>query len=1017
MAVAARPRTLLSERNKTLDFERLAVTTLSSLVSAFQFEVNRLASPALFQTKTVSSSDEEVLTATLQSGAKPPAGKYQVRALQAAASQQLLSGGISSLDDLAEEGTLTIGFGGFVDTGIALSELNGGEGVAKGKLRVTDRAGNSAEIDLRAARTVDDVLRAVNNTDAIEVTAIAEGDHIELVDSSGGSGNLRVQEVSGGTTAAGLGLAGIDIAASQASGADVFALHSGTKLSLLNDGNGVELRAGNDLEISLADGTTLQVDLGDAEDLGDVLVALNAANPAKFSAGIAADRNRIELTDLTVGAGTFAATSIGDGAAAEELGLTSVAVGDTITGRRLVSGLRDTLISSLRGGQGLGNLGEIDITNRDAVVSNVDLSAAETLGEIVAAINDQATGVTAAINSARNGIALTDTTGGTASNLIVADGDGNNSATALDLVANIAASAVNSGTLSRQQVGRATLLSSLNQGKGVDLSDFRITDTNGSSATVDMNTLGSEAETLGDVIDRINALAVNVEARINDTGDGILLVDLAGGAGKLEVKELGLGTAAADLRLLGAGIETQIGGNPAVAIDGTSRSIINLSTLDEPGANVLLSSLNASEGVSFGAFRITDSNGSSEAVVISSATGSFKTVADVIDAINATDIAVEARINSSGSGILLFDTAGGTGTLKVEELAGGTTAADLGLDATVKTITVDNQQVQAIDGIGTFTQAIDQSPLGALVARINSLGAGVTASSIFDGDVYRLSLTVDETGAGHELLVDGTAVGLEFTEFSAAQDAVFEVGGTQLGSGVVVSSSTNTFDKIIAGVSLTIAEPSDKTISVEVKVSNAAALDAAEDFVNAYNSVRSNLDEVTSFNADELTTGILFGTSAALRVESDLTRILTGRFFGVGAFNSLEAAGIEFEADGTLSLDKAKFQEAFANDPASLSTLFTHNTFGVSAKLNAAIDALASDDSSALGTRISTLNDQIERNQERITEMDQILERQQEQLLLEFARLESTIAAMRQSLSALASLQIIPPLTRTSGNN
>ena len=59
----------------------------------------------------------------------------------------------------------------------------------------------------------------------------------------------------------------------------------------------------------------------------------------------------------------------------------------------------------------------------------------------------------------------------------------------------------------------------------------------------------------------------------------------------------------------------------------------------------------------------------------------FETVADVIDAINATNIDVEARLNDAGTGILLFETVDGSGTLKVEELAGGTTAADLGLDA------------------------------------------------------------------------------------------------------------------------------------------------------------------------------------------------------------------------------------------------------------------------------------------------------------------------------------------------
>ena len=118
----------------------------------------------------------------------------------------------------------------------------------------------------------------------------------------------------------------------------------------------------------------------------------------------------------------------------------------------------------------------------------------------------------------------------------------------------------------------------------------------------------------------------------------------------------------------------------AVSVSATqSRSVVDLATLDDPGSNVLLSSLNSGQGIGFGAFRITDSNGGSDVVVINSTAGTFTTVADVIAAINATDIAVEARVDDSGSGILLYDTGGGTSTLKVEELADGTTAADLGL--------------------------------------------------------------------------------------------------------------------------------------------------------------------------------------------------------------------------------------------------------------------------------------------------------------------------------------------------
>lgn len=1017
MAVAARPKDLLTERTKSVDAERVAVTHLSSLVLAFQFEVNRLSSADLFQAKTVTSSDTTSLRATLTGSGTPPDGTFSFRPLQTASAHQLASSRFDDLTALAAAGTLTFGFGGFVDKGIALADLNAGEGVSRGSIRITDRAGDSATIDLRLARNIDDVLSAINHNGGAAVTAEVAGDSIRLTDRSGGSGNLKVQDVGGGTTALDLGLSAINVAANQATGADIFTLHAGTKLASLNDGAGVALAGGNDLTITLADGTTLSVDLGGGETLEDVLDALNAASPSKLRAVIADDGNRLELTDLTTGGTAFSVASVGNGTAAESLGLTTEADGDTIAGRRLTSGLRDSLVSSLRGGRGVGTLGDIDITNRNNVTSTVDLAEAETLAEIVAAINQQATGVTAAVNSARNGIVLTDTTGGTTSNLIVADGDNRATATALGLIVDDAVTSVNSGSLDRHQIGRGTLLSSLNGGKGIDVADFIIIDSGGTSGGVDLNTPGNAAKTVGDVLDRINALTnANVEARINDAGDGILLVDHAGGDGTLRVREVGRHTAAADLGLRSPVVEQQIGNVTRQTIDGTTRQTVDLSGLNDPGATIALSTLNGGNGVAQGAFRITDRSGESAVVVLNSANGTFNSVADVLDAINATDIGVEARINERGNGILLVATGGGDDTLAVEDLAGGTTAADLGLAGEAEATVVDNVTTQAIDGAGKFSKSATLSGLDALAKRINLLDAGVTANTVFDGAGYRLMLTANETGAGHELLIDGLDAGVTFEQLSPARDALLEFGGVGPGTGLLVASPDNTFEELIPGVRITAVAASDETVSVSVAKADAGIVAAVQDFVDAFNSIRDNLDVVTAFNEQDQTTGILFGTTAALRVEADLARALSSRFFGVGSFTSLEAIGIGFDPNGKLALDTAKLEEAIADDPASVETLFTHPTLGLATKLDTAIEQLAGEENSILASRAESLADVIEISRERITKMDERLARERERLLTEFARLEATVSSLRQNLNALSALQILPPITRTQSS-
>ena len=880
IALAAAPKDNLTNRTKTLQSEKLAITQLTSLLVAFQFETRQLAATSIFDSRQVSSSDAS-LAAAITKDASPAVGNYLFTPVQTASAQQLLSQSFSATEAVGA-GTLTFGKGGFVDQAISLDELNAGAGVEHGKIRITDRSGATTVIDLSYARNVDDVIDAINSNTSINVAASVDGDSFKLTDNSGGTGNLKVQEVAGGKTATGLGLNGIDTNTATATGADVFTLHARTSLSQLNDGTGVQLRAGNDLTIALADGSTLDVDLGSAKTLGEALTAINAASPTKLSAAISSDGRRIELTDLTTGSGAFTVANVDTGTVADDLGIAKTAAGTTISGDRLVSGLRDTLVSSLKGGAGLGTLGHLSITNRNNVASDVDLSGATTLNEIVAAINSQATGVTASINSARNGIQLKDTTGATASNFVVANGDASNSATALGIATDSAATSVNSGGLQRRQVSAATLLSSLNGGVGIDVGDFKITGTNGVTRAVDLDKVGEVATTLGDVIARINALdGVGVEARVNDRGDGLVLIDTAGGPGKITVAAVGNDTTAADLRLLGTSVETTVNGQPKQVIDGTATTTVTITATDK---------------------------------------------------------------------------------------------------------------------------------LSDVVTKINALNKGLTASILNDGSRQRLSLSSNASGAANQLRVDSSATSFSLQEITTARDALVLYGSSGT-AGALVSSSTNEFKNVVEGVTLTVNDGSQKPVTVSVSATSSALVGGVKEFVAAYNSLRTTLDNATSFNSTDMTTGILFGSQAALRTETDIGHLVTSQYFGVGQFSSLGAIGISVTDTGKMELDETKLVAAFEKDAAAVKKLFTDKDRGFAPKLDKAIDKLAGAKSSLLTARGDSLADIIETNTKRIEKMTESLDRQRERLLLTFYNLETTISKMKDNLSALSSIQPLTPLT------
>ena len=191
-------------------------------------------------------------------------------------------------------------------------------------------------------------------------------------------------------------------------------------------------------------------------------------------------------------------------------------------------------------------------------------------------INAAGIGIQASVNSAGNGIELNDTTGSTASNLVVADGDSNQTAEKLGLATNAATTSVNSGNLNLETVSENTTLASLNGGQGVAQGFFTITASNGAQGRVN---LGSNQTTIGDVLTEINTLGIGVQAQINSAGNGILLYDTAGGSGTLQVTE-GQSTTAADLHLLGSESTTVVNGHSTQAINGSTVSTITLSPGD-----------------------------------------------------------------------------------------------------------------------------------------------------------------------------------------------------------------------------------------------------------------------------------------------------------------------------------------------------------------------------------------------------------------------------------------------------
>lgn len=667
LQIEARPQQLAQRRIAQLQQQQAAYLQLNSALLALEGAAGAFNSRDVFDSSTASSSNPDVLSATASANAAE--GTYDFLVDRLVSTQRSLSRGFVDRD-VSGIGATSFTFergSGSVRTETLLSNLNGGDGISRGQIRITDGSGATSTVDLSRVVTVDDVLDAINADSTISVRAEIDGDELRLVDTSGGGGNLTVADVFGYSTAESLGIAGS--ASGSISSGSLTQLSENTSLASLNDGLGVLVRdATNDFRIRIdtggADPVVLNIDLGlqttevlseewtdpdgvthaagteyasiapdplpedfekpETEDrvdqrrsttIGDVIDAINnQANEAGIgvTASINAAGTGIDLNVTEPGALSVEVVeptgSDGNalGSTARGLGLLTdgpVAPG-VINGERLTSGLNTILTRNILGGAGLST-GAVDFTDRNGVTTSVNFDAAlvgGSLTELIDGVNDAleaaGNGLRLEVNQVGNGLAVRDTSGGTGGFSISGD-----PAKELGIIAGgVQANTLDAGSLQRKWIGEATRLDSLNGGVGIGQGSFTIRDASGAESTI---TVDSNEITVNDLLSLINSRPdIDVLARINDNGDGIVIEDQTGVSGTLTIRDNN-GTVADALNLAGSAT-TESGSGASPSIDGSYERTVTVSasdTLDDIRTAINLADVGATASI------INDGNG------------------------------------------------------------------------------------------------------------------------------------------------------------------------------------------------------------------------------------------------------------------------------------------------------------------------------------------------------------------------------------------------------------------------
>lgn len=216
---------------------------------------------------------------------------------------------------------------------------------------------------------------------------------------------------------------------------------------------------------------------------------------------------------------------------------------------------------------------------------------------------------------------------------------------------------------------------------------------------------------------------------------------------------------------------------------------------------------------------------------------------------------------------------------------------------------------------------------------INNGDFGVSASVVNTGSGYQLMMTSQASGAAGEIVLDNATNPAELsssTTTAAAQDAVMVVNGLTL------TSSTNTFDQAIEGVTFQLNSASvGTTNTVTIAQSTEQVDEAIRSFVDVYNQLDTILGELGSYDTSNLTEeelqsseymyyGDLAGSSLLRSVKEQVKASMSGAIDELGGnFNSLAQVGISFDREGQLTIDEATYTSALENNLQAVSNLFS----------------------------------------------------------------------------------------------
>jgi flagellar hook-associated protein 2 len=295
-------------------------------------------------------------------------------------------------------------------------------------------------------------------------------------------------------------------------------------------------------------------------------------------------------------------------------------------------------------------------------------------------------------------------------------------------------------------------------------------------------------------------------------------------------------------------------------------------------------------------------------------------------------------------------------------------------------------QVGTNSAVGV-TVGSSNDTLNTLASYINNQNLGVTASVITDSSGARLALYSQTSGAAGDLTISSSTntTGLSFTKGATGKDALFTVDG------ISVTSSSNTITSVIPGVTLDLVGANSTTVQLSVQPDTTTAGDAVISFVNAYNTLISDINSQLDYNSTtDTSVPVLNGDSTVQLLQQQLYSGVSSAMSNNGSISSLADLGVTMNDDGTLSVDSTTLVSKLASNYSDVENFFqATGSFGQN--FNSTLSTLTDPTSGSLTVELNSISSQQTDITSQIADMEANLAVKETQLTTEYTNVDTTL--------------------------